>query len=160
MSGNTIIRPYDHVKDRKSFLALNFRTFFASVPDAAGMSEKAFREHHRWLIGHLRPHDPTRNTVLVAEIDGRYAGHCWLGNQIDFFTRVPEPWVFDLSVVETFRRRGVANLLLDAVEKLLAAQEIKHLGLQVMASNPAAQSLYRKRGYTTHAMTLRKPLQG
>lgn len=158
MSDAFQIRLYEHARDERAFVALNYRTFRDSIPPRETVDEEFFRRHHRWLLERYAPHDGTRNTVLVAEVNGRYAGHCWIGMQTDFFTRADEPWIFDISVMPEFRRRGLAQAMLDAAHDFLRARGFTFLGLQVMAHNAAARRLYEKLGYTSHAITLRKGL--
>ena len=158
---NTVsIRPYSHSRDSKEFLALNFRTFRDSVPPDEEIDDLAFRVHHRWLMKTFAPEDPSRNTILVAEIDGVYAGHCWIGTQTEFFTRAIAPWIFDLSVKPEFRRRGVATKLHDAARDHLRKTGADRLGLQVMAHNRDAAKLYEKLGYEVRAVSLTRPLSG
>ncbi|MCZ7604509.1 MAG: GNAT family N-acetyltransferase [Planctomycetota bacterium] len=156
--GEIRIRKYDHLRDARRFAALNYRTFRDSIPAEEPVDEDDFKRHHQWLLSHFAPHDPQRNTVLVAEIEGKYAGHCWVGRQTDFFTQRVDPWIFDLSVAPEFRRRGVATALHRAVLELLRAQGQQLVGLQVMAHNIGAAKLYEKLGYRPRAISLKKKL--
>ncbi|MCB9933629.1 MAG: GNAT family N-acetyltransferase [Planctomycetes bacterium] len=156
--GEIRIRHYDHLRDARSFAALNYRTFRDSIPPDEPVDEEEFKRHHQWLLKHFAPHDPRRNTVLVAEIDGTYAGHCWLGQQTDFFTQRVDPWIFDLSVLPRFRRRGVATALHAAVVEMLQAGGQSLIGLQVMAHNPAAAKMYEKLGYRPRGISLKKKI--
>jgi ribosomal protein S18 acetylase RimI-like enzyme len=152
------IRLYEHARDAKKFAALNYRTFRDSIPPEEPISEDEFRKHHAWLLKHFAPQDVDKNTVFVAECDGKYAGHCWLGTQTDFFTRRVDPWIFDLSVYPEFRANGIAKALHFAAEQYLRESGFKLVGLQVMAHNAEAAEMYRKLGYTTRATSLKKQL--
>lgn len=154
-----IIREFDARRDWPEFAALNFRTWRDSVPADEPVNEEEFRKHHHWLLESLGPADPRKAQVFVAEIDGKYAGHVWVGTQNDFFTRRPDPWIFDLSVKPQFRRRGLAAALHARAERWVKATGHRLIGLQVMAHNEAAAALYRKLGYTPRAMSLKKALQ-
>ena len=158
MTGSPVIRLYDRARDARSFAALNYRTFRDSVPQSEFVDEAQFKQHHAWLLKHFAPNDPKRNTVFVAEVDGEYAGHCWLGSQTDFFTRRVDPWIFDLSVLPKFQGHGVARALHDAVEKHVRQRGAKLIGLQVMAHNDGAAAMYEKLGYTPRALSLKKDL--
>ena len=158
MPGKPKIRRYDHARDARSFAALNFATFRASIPQSEFVDEADFKRHYDWLLKHFAPHDAKKNTVLVAEVDGEYAGHCWLGQQTDFFTRRVDPWIFDLSVVPKFQGNGVARALHDAIEKHVRKQGFKLIGLQVMAHNEGAAGMYEKFGYVKRAYSLKKEL--
>jgi ribosomal protein S18 acetylase RimI-like enzyme len=152
------IRLYEHARDAKKFAALNYQTFRDSIPPNEHMPEAEFRQHHAWLLKHFAPADTDKNTVLVAECDGSYAGHCWLGTQTDFFTRRVDPWIFDLSVAQEFRGQGIAKALHFAAEQHLRGQGFKLVGLQVMAHNTEAAEMYRKFGYTPRAISMKKKL--
>jgi ribosomal protein S18 acetylase RimI-like enzyme len=152
------IRLYEHPRDQKNFDALNYRTFRDSIPADEPIDEEFFRSHHRWLLERYAPWDGTRNTILVAEVGGKYAGHCWIGTQTDFFTRVEEPWIYDISVMPAFRRRGLASTMLKAAQDFLRERGFKNVGLQVIAHNEAARKMYEKFGYAPHAISLRRAL--
>ncbi|MBZ0137138.1 MAG: GNAT family N-acetyltransferase [Planctomycetes bacterium] len=152
------IRLYDHARDARSFAALNYRTFRDSIPQVEFVDDEDFRRHHAWLLKQFAPHDPRKATVFVAEIDDVYAGHCWLGQQTDFFTRRVDPWIFDLSVVPEFQEQGIARALHDAVEEHARKHGAKLIGLQVMAHNQGAAEMYEKFGYTQRAFSLKKHL--
>lgn len=158
MPGKAKIRLYDHVRDARKFAALNYTTFRDSIPQSEFVDEDDFKRHHAWLLKQFAPQDVKRNTVFVAEVDGEYAGHCWLGQQTDFFTRRVDPWIFDLSVVPKFQGNGIARALHDAVEKHIRQQGYKLIGLQVMAHNTGAAEMYRKFGYVERAYSLKKHL--
>ena len=152
------IRLYEHARDARDFAALNYRTFRDSIPPEEPVDEEFFRSHHKWLLERYCPWDGSRNTILVAEVSGKYAGHCWIGTQTDFFTRVEEPWIFDISVQPQFRKRGLASAMLKAAQDFLKERGFKHVGLQVIAHNTAARKMYEKFGYAPHAISLRRAL--
>jgi ribosomal protein S18 acetylase RimI-like enzyme len=152
------IREYNHRTDAEHFRALNMRTFRDSVPRDEYVDENAFLRHYQWLLETLAPHDRKRSQVFIAEVDGRYAGHCWLGTQTDFFTRRPDPWIYDLSVVPEFRGAGVARALHDHAVRWLKERGSRIVGLQVMAHNTAAASLYESLGYRPRAVSLKLDL--
>jgi ribosomal protein S18 acetylase RimI-like enzyme len=158
MAHDIRIRDYNHRRDADCFRALNMRTFRDSVPDDEPVDEHAFLRHYDWLLHTLAPHDRKRSRVFVAEIDGEYAGHLWLGTQNDFFTRRPDPWIYDLSVAPEFRGRGVARALHDHAIQWLKERGSKLVGLQVMAHNAAAARLYESLGYKPRAVSMKLDL--
>ncbi|MBE7492913.1 MAG: GNAT family N-acetyltransferase [Planctomycetes bacterium] len=152
------IRDFEPARDWREFALLNYRTFRDSIPPDEPVNEDEFRRHHHWLLGHFAPNDPGRNKVFVAELGGRYAGHCWIGSQTDFFTRRVDPWIFDLSVKPEFRRRGIARALHARAEQYVRATGAPFLGLQLMAHNDAAAKLYERLGYRARAVSMKKKL--
>ena len=78
---------------------------------------------------------------LVAVEDDRVAGY--VGSQ----TVCGETDMMNIAVHPDFRRRGVAESLVNALVEDLQKQESHSLTLEVRASNEAAQKLYEKLGF-------------
>lgn len=79
---------------------------------------------------------------LVAEEEGRVAGY--IGSQ----TVCNETDMMNVAVHPDFRRRGVAEALVNALVDQLKAMESTCLTLEVRASNIPAISLYEKLGFS------------
>ena len=79
---------------------------------------------------------------LVAVEDGRVAGY--VGSQ----TVAGETDMMNIAVHPDFRRRGIAEQLVDALIVQLRMQQSRCLTLEVRASNDAAQALYEKLGFS------------
>ena len=75
---------------------------------------------------------------LVAEEDGRVAGY--IGSQ----TVCNETDMMNVAVHPDFRRRGIAEALVNALVEELKAMESHCLTLEVRASNAPAIALYEK----------------
>ena len=78
---------------------------------------------------------------LVAEEEGKVAGY--IGSQ----TCTDESDVMNVAVHPDFRRRGIAETLVNALVEELRAIESRCLTLEVRASNVPAISLYEKLGF-------------
>ena len=78
---------------------------------------------------------------LVAEEDGRVAGY--VGSQ----TVCNETDMMNVAVHPDFRRRGIAEALINALVAELRAMESHCLTLEVRASNVPAITLYEKLGF-------------
>ena len=78
---------------------------------------------------------------LVAEEEGRVAGY--IGSQ----TCGDESDVMNVAVHPDFRRRGIAEALVNGLVEELKAIESHCLTLEVRASNVPAISLYEKLGF-------------
>ena len=78
---------------------------------------------------------------LVAEEEGRVAGY--IGSQ----TCGDESDVMNVAVHPDFRRRGIAETLVNALVEELSAIGSRCLTLEVRASNVPAISLYEKLGF-------------
>ena len=78
---------------------------------------------------------------LVAEEEGRVAGY--IGSQ----TCGDETDMMNVAVHPDFRRRGIAQALVNALVEELKAIESRLLTLEVRASNIPAIALYEKMGF-------------
>jgi ribosomal protein S18 acetylase RimI-like enzyme len=58
-----------------------------------------------------------------------------------------EGYITDVAVLAPYRRRGVAQALLDRAEEEARARRKRFLGLYVSASNEIARRLYRRNGF-------------
>ena len=79
---------------------------------------------------------------LVAEENGTVAGY--VGSQ----TVCGETDMMNVAVTADFRRRGIGEMLVNALVEELKALESHSLTLEVRASNTPAQSMYEKLGFT------------
>ena len=78
---------------------------------------------------------------LVAEVDGRVAGY--IGSQ----TVLDESDMMNVAVHPDFRRKGIAEALVNALAEALKQRESRCLTLEVRASNEPAKALYEKLGF-------------
>ena len=101
-------------------------------------------ERESFARPHWTPRDFLKNECMVAEIDGEIVGllvsrEIFPGDD----TTPPEREILNVAVARRYRRQGVASALLH--------QELSHKAtyfLEVRESNIAAQSLYRRFGFT------------
>jgi ribosomal protein S18 acetylase RimI-like enzyme len=73
----------------------------------------------------------------------------------DFIARV-HGYVPELAVAESWRGRGVGDLLMSAADEWAKEQGAEHMWLDVDAANEPAQRLYAKRGYELALMSMIK----
>ena len=88
--------------------------------------------------------------ALLAEADGQPAGVCLChvrDRNDSSLGHYKECHVSDLVVAETFRRQGVARLLMTEAEKRAKALGAERLSLTVWRFNESAQALYEGLGY-------------
>ena len=92
MQDDFFVRPIDASKDWKDFVALNFETFWNSIPEDEAIERDEFEMVHKDILKRFGAGDPNRSSISVAaSSDDAYLGHCWLGLQNDFFTQKPTP---------------------------------------------------------------------
>ena len=85
--------------------------------------------------------DPERNVFLVAGAAGTVAGYVGLMYVLD------EGYISNVCTAPEYRRRGVADALLTALEERCAEKRLAFLTLEVRESNAPAIALYAKHGY-------------
>jgi ribosomal-protein-alanine N-acetyltransferase len=85
--------------------------------------------------------DPDSHVFLTAEADGGVVGYIGMMYVLD------EGYISNVAVHPDFRRRGVADALLDALEARARALLLSFLTLEVRQSNAPAVALYEKHGY-------------
>ncbi len=79
--------------------------------------------------------------TLAAVDEGKLVGYGFVAVALD------DADLANIAVEAKYRRRGVAQGLLDRLEAQAAAAGAKRMLLEVRVSNAAAMSLYLKRGY-------------
>lgn len=84
---------------------------------------------------------PDSHVFLTAETEGVVVGYVGMLYVLD------EGYISNVAVRPDFRRRGVAEALLRALEARSRALRLSFLTLEVRAGNAAAVALYEKRGY-------------
>lgn len=81
----------------------------------------------------------TRYTVALGD-EGKVLGYVGLQTVLD------EGYILNVAVAPAYRRRGVADALLDALCRS-GKEKLSFLTLEVRASNEAAIALYRRHGF-------------
>ena len=86
----------------------------------------------------------SENTVFLGTRDGeKLVGSVWVQTVLD------EGYIGNVAVLPGFRRRGVADALLQALDNLAEERGLRFLTLEVRAGNIPARCLYEKNGYST-----------
>jgi ribosomal protein S18 acetylase RimI-like enzyme len=71
----------------------------------------------------------------------------WLWVKPSEGTSAPSVFLEQITVAASCRRRGYGHAMLEALEKLLAADGVQELRLNVFVGNQAARGLYSRAGY-------------
>lgn len=153
------IRIFNPKRDYAAFRQLNFQTFWESIPPEEGFLFADFQKHYAFLLDRYAPHNPDRGFVTIAAIPGvPYVGHCWLGVQNEFFTHKPLAWIFDVTIRDGFRGRGIGRVLLHDMMARCKEKGFEQIGLQVMTHNTRAIEFYRREGFAPTSTTYTRNL--
>lgn len=112
---------------------------------------EALRETHDLLLSRIG------NVLFIAETEaGERAGLLWFGESRNLVTGEIEGWVYNISVVPTFRGQGIGALLMSHAEAHARAEGYGQIGLMVAVHNDVARRLYTKAGYAESSIVMRK----
>lgn len=102
----------------------------------------------------------TRDRKVFIAYDDRndFMGYVVTGGMGEGFSAISVGMIFDIHVLEPFRRRGVAKLLIKTAEDYCRQNGMWRIKLEVATNNPNAQDLYRKVGFSEERMLMGKNL--
>lgn len=140
---------------------------------------EAIQEHERAMAPELKPgHEigdsytadllrsvaAQRGAILLARASGETIGFAcaWVEVEDDPLLREearPHAYVSDLFVVDTWRRQGVARLLMDALEVRLRRGGCRRIRVCSKAGNVMALDCYAAMGYRPYEVIFSKSLE-
>jgi len=107
--------------------------------------EPAIAYSKRELRNYLR--FPGGDCVIAeAEVPAKIAGFCMSAHQD------ARGYIITIDVLAEFRRHGVGTLLLAEIERRLASQGVKEIGLETATDNESAIAFWQKHGYRTRGV--------
>jgi len=86
---------------------------------------------------------------FVQSPESKYAAQLWLHSIRNVFNRRLEMWIWDLTVSEEFRHRGIGRALLQYARERAAKKNCSELWLLVSSANDTALRLYESFGLRT-----------
>ena len=111
---------------------------------AAAFSQIGWNKPASLYESYLLKQTQALRTVLVARLDGAFAGYVTLWHQNP--AGIPE--IQDLNVLPKHRRRGLGTRLLEQAEALAASRSSRvAISVGLTADYGSAQRLYVRRGY-------------
>ena len=99
---------------------------------------------------YLREAEAGVRDVLVAKVDGDFAGYLTILWQSDYapFLQAGIPEVADFNVLKKYQHKKIGTSLMDAAERRIAERSpIAGIGVGLMPDYGPAQVLYIRRGY-------------
>jgi len=119
--------------------------------DADEAGAKLYEAHVKEIT-----HDPCCR-IWVGELDERPVALIEASFRPNFSPAVGH--ISDVYVVPDLRRQGIAARMMQMAEEWLKTQGATSVDLNASARNETALALYRKLGYETHQLNMRKPLK-
>lgn len=100
------------------------------------------------------------NFVLVAEAQGRIIGfiYCMTQKKPIVYKVKKLGYIRDLFVLPKYRKKGIAKLLIQEVEKEFKKRKLKHIALDVLVGNKQAIKVYKKIGFKEFGKDMRKTI--
>ncbi len=120
-------------------------------PISAAFTEIGWEKPASQYERYLKEQASGKRTVLVATLDGTFAGYLTINWQPKYvtFREAGIPELEDFNVLPKYRRRRIGTALMDEAEHRVAAAGFQEVGIGV-AMDPdygAAQRMYVLRGY-------------
>lgn len=110
------------------------------VPEIAAIEQECFSDP--WSTESIRSQLPGPNHVFLAAMDDeKLIGYVGLMYVLD------EGYISNVAVTESYRKRGVADRLIQTLTERAKYLDLAFLTLEVRKSNFPAQSLYAKHGF-------------
>lgn len=97
------------------------------------------------LISNLDEHP--KSVVLLAKVDGAYAGLVVAFENFSTFTVKPMLNIHDVIVLKEFRGKGVGRKMMEKVEEVAHQLTCSRITLEVRHDNAVAQELYKSFGF-------------
>jgi ribosomal protein S18 acetylase RimI-like enzyme len=107
-------------------------------------------------IASLLPDGPDTpgHDIFVGVVDGAEVGQVWLFTDPE--AQVRETFVYEISIDEQHRGKGLGRGLLDAAESWCGDHGVTVVRLNVFAFNTTAISLYESSGFTATNLNMMK----
>lgn len=146
--------------DAEFFFQLELQTTWDNLPRSCGTAWKRDAVREALCATHHVLLQMPGNAFFIAEVEERRAGLLWFGAKHNHISGQEEGWVYNVTVRDEFRRRGIAKRLLARGEEYARMMGYDIMGMSVAVHNEVAQELYRSLGYEQSNIILRKPLNG
>lgn len=116
---------------------------------------RSFTEHHirkprDYILKCWEQNEAGERITLLGFFQGQFAGslHLLATSHYPYFIENGIPEINDFNVIPPFRKLGIGNALMEAIEKIAFEEYgIVGIGVGLYQSYGSAQRLYSKRGY-------------
>lgn len=128
-----------------------------------GHGSHLLAEGNRATVREHVSHHVVGDRVLVARDDseaGEIVGFVQFSTEVGSYRMdVDRGAIETLYVAPDHRGQGIGSRLLERAERVLAAENLTTVSLEVMAENEDARRFYEERGYRVHRVGMEKPLE-
>ncbi len=144
------IREFDKNKDSDNFYKHSFETLVAIKGQPPDMNREEYYEMMVQIVQDYMD-QLEKNQIFIAEDEnGIYLGHIWISvkDELEIWEYKPYFWLQNVTIVDGFRRQGIATKLMAYVEDWIKNQGYNQIGLHVDGKNDNAINLYKKFQYS------------
>jgi len=145
------IRRWNRRTDQSFFDHCQLESFKTTLPHAETFTDEEIQQKYE----EFDKNDPIDmsspgHVVFIGETsDGQPVGLIWLHRREPFWRFIePLAWIYNLHIIPKYRRRGLANQLLEKAEAWTKEQGLNLIALHVLERNTLARALYESCGYT------------
>lgn len=138
------------------WIAQSFEVYLAErieSGEAPDVAEAKVQRSHAENFPNGRPLATHRVFNVLA--DDEVVGWLWIGPQL---AGSDTWWVFDIEILEPYRRRGYARAALELGHEQARSLGATAMGLNVFGFNTGARELYEKLGYAVTATQMKRAL--
>lgn len=143
-------------QDFERFLEREIRNYAADHVRNGNWTAEGALERSRQAFEHYLPagiHSQDQYLYsLVDELNNK-VGVLWVQ------VKEHKAFIFDFVIEEAFRGKGFGKQALAAMEAKLKSMNVESIGLHVFGDNIAAQELYKKAGFETTGIHMKKTLK-
>lgn len=144
------IREWNKQADMAFFKKAELEAFKGTLPNADELTETEIRNKLKEMDENdsVDLSDSSHEVFIAEAKESGAIGLVWVKNREPFWRFETQlTWIFNLYVVPQFRRRGIAQQLLQYIETWTKKQGLTRIGLHVIEWNRAARKLYESLGY-------------
>jgi len=117
------------------------------VEKVVKLLEKVF-EKEIYISGIKQLVDKEDSLDLIAKINDEVVGHAMVDINLDLFTNTKYLYLEYFGVDPDYRRLGIANKLIEEIEKFAIENDISYMKFTSGNKRVAAHKFYKKHGYT------------
>lgn len=125
----------------------------ATPSDAAELRRIALdSEIDAWSIEDYSSETQRPDSIVLKAVDGEQIIGFLMARIIPGVTEKDEAEIYNIAVLSTYRRRGIANAIFAHFSNILQEKGVTGIWLEVREGNISAIAFYRKNGFLVEAI--------